>query len=138
MDTVELLKQFADPAVIKSLSLGQRVLAGLFTTILGMGITFISLIILQFITALFPKLNLQRKRPQVVAPVQKVAIPKESPAVAEEGVQKEIIAAITVALSLQLETPASNIVIRNIRRVGNPSPVWSTIGLTEEMERFLN
>ena len=118
MDTVELLKQFSDPEVIKSLSLSQRVLAGLFTTILGMGITFVSLIILQCITALLPKLISQRKQTLKPAPVQTLQT-RDKPVPVSEGIQKEVIAAISTALAIQLETPPSEIVIRSIKQTGN-------------------
>ncbi|WP_163339006.1 OadG family protein [Desulfopila sp. IMCC35008] len=130
MDTVELLAKFSDPEVIGTLSLTQRLLAGLITTILGMGITFLALVILQIVTSLFEKL----------APTHTAALqpsPAPAPAPAQEPDQKqqeeELIAAITVALATQLQTTTSKIVIRNIRKLEDHSPTWNRVGLAEQM-----
>ena len=56
MTATELLKQFADPNVIHSLSVMDKIVAGLITTCLGMGITFIALIILQVIISWMDRL----------------------------------------------------------------------------------
>jgi uncharacterized membrane protein YqgA involved in biofilm formation len=57
MDTIELLAKFGDPDVIKTLSLMDRMIAGLITTFLGMGITFIALVVLQFMIVIMAKFS---------------------------------------------------------------------------------
>lgn len=130
MDTVELLAKFSDPDVIGTLTLTQRMFAGLITTILGMGITFLALIILQIVTSLFEKLA-----PTHTAALQPV--PATEPAPKQEPDQKqqdeELVAAITVALATQLQTTTSNIVIRNIRKLDDHSSTWNKVGLAEQM-----
>ncbi len=132
MDTVELLAKFSDPEVIGTLSLTQRLLAGLITTVLGMGITFLALVILQIVTSLFEKLA-----PTHTAALQPAPAPAPAPAPTHEPDQKqqdeELIAAITVALATQLQTTTSNIVIRNIRKLDDHSPTWNRVGLAEQM-----
>lgn len=132
MDTVELLAKFSDPEIIGTLSLSQRLLAGLITTILGMGITFLALIILQIVTSLFDKLT-----PAHTAAQQPVPAPKPKPEPKQEHDQKqqdeELVAAITVALATQLQTTTSNIVIRNIRKLDDHSPTWNRVGIAEQM-----
>lgn len=131
MDTVELMAKFADPETLKTLTAMQRLTAGLITTMLGMGITFISLVILQFVITLMAKFS-GEKAPaeQLIGPV-----PATVAETATDNTQKdeELVAAITVALAVQLKTAASNIVIRNIRKVEDHSPVWNKVGLTEQM-----
>ena len=61
MIVTELLAIFADPNAIHSLSSSDKLLAGLITTILGMGITFSALIILQFIIAWMDKILNSRR-----------------------------------------------------------------------------
>jgi sodium pump decarboxylase gamma subunit len=68
----DLLSVFADPSKIESLTSTQRLWAGLITTILGMGITFVVLIILQFVTSLFEKFS---------GPEEPKPAPKAKPAV---------------------------------------------------------
>ncbi len=136
MDTIELLAKFADPEVMKTLSLGDRLFAGLITTILGMGITFISLVILQIVIGLTAKFAAPK-------PVAKEApLPEESQAVPEveaanEMNDEELVAAITTALALQLKTSVSNIVIRNIERVDESTSAWQRAGITEQIHNSL-
>jgi sodium pump decarboxylase gamma subunit len=136
MDTVELLTKFADPEAMKALTTTQRVVAGLITTALGMGITFISLIILQFIISIMAKLTAEKaaKKQQVkplVAAGAKVSAAENLPR------DEEIVVAITTALALQLKTSVSNIVIRNIEKVEASSTAWHKAGLAENMNNSL-
>lgn len=135
MDIMTLMAQFADPENLKNLSLTQKVTASLITTLLGMGITFISLIILQCAIGLLARFS------GVGAPVatEQEQITPETSATAATDVEdqrrkdEELVAAITVALSLQLDTAAGNIRIRNIRRIEDHSPAWNRVGLAELM-----
>lgn len=135
MDTMELMAKFADPETLKTLSLMQKLLAGLITTFLGMGITFLALIILQFV------IDLMARIPGIKAPAtREVALqpqPSARPAAAAMEAQRlrdeQLVAAITVALAVQLGTAAGNIVIRNIRKVDDHSPAWNRAGLAELM-----
>lgn len=131
MDTIELLAKFADPETLKTLTAMQRLTAGLITTMLGMGITFIALIVLQFVIGLMAKLSV--KESPVEQQVGPQPEPAQSSAAQEQQNDEELVAAITVALAVQLKTAASNIVIRNIRKVEDHSPVWNRVGLTEQM-----
>lgn len=130
MDTVELLTKFSDPEVIRSLTVSQRLTAGLITTILGMGITFVALVVLQIITGLFEKLT-----PTRIAAQQVIEEPITEPVSTDQTGQQdeELVAAITVALAMQLQTAASNIVIKNIRKLEDHSPTWNKVGLAEQM-----
>lgn len=136
MDTIELLAKFADPEVMKTLSMNERVIAGLITTVLGMGITFISLIILQFVIGLMAKLSGEKIKEEVVTPA-----PATEPDTASSNANlmkdEEIVAAITTALALQLKTSVSNIVIRNIERVEESTTAWSKAGIAEQMNNSL-
>lgn len=129
---MDLLARFADPETLKTMSIAQRLTAGLITTILGMGITFTALVILQFIISMMAKFT----APKVVKSEVEIT-PAPEPVVATEQEKsddnEQLIAAITVALATQLQTATSNIVIRNIRRVEESSPTWNRIGLAEQM-----
>ena len=129
MDTVELLAKFSDPEVIKTLSLAQKLMAGLITTILGMGITFLALVILQVVTSLFEKLTPTRIAAQQPMPPSS----KPEPVQNDSPDEAELVAVITATLALQLQTAASNIVIRNIRKLEDHSPTWNKVGLAEQM-----
>lgn len=135
MDTVELLSKFADPEVMKTLPVMERMIAGLITTALGMGITFVSLIVLQFVIGLMAKLTSTTVEKAEEAPASVV---KEE-VVETVGIVKdeELVAAITTALAIQLKTSVSNIVIRNIEKVEESSTAWHKAGIAEHMNNSL-
>jgi len=121
MVVTELLAKFADPEVIHTLSVADKLIAGLVATILGMGITFSALIILQFVIVLMDKLTRQPAQPATPSPQ-----PTPSP-------DKELIAVISSVIAMQLKTPVSNIIIKNIEKIDPLSPPWSMAGIREQM-----
>jgi sodium pump decarboxylase gamma subunit len=128
MDVMTLMAQFSDPETLKNLSLTQKLTASMITTFLGMGITFIALIILQIVIGLLARFTAEKRSKETVTAVQ--------PAMTAENEQhrdEELVAAITVALSLQLGTGVGNIVIRNIQKIEDHSPAWNRVGLAELM-----
>jgi glutaconyl-CoA/methylmalonyl-CoA decarboxylase subunit delta len=135
MDTIELLQKFADPEVMKALSLSDRLFAGLITTLLGMGITFISLVILQIVIQLTARLAAAKPEKKVSVEAEKAY--SDNSAKKQMLQEEEIVAAIATALAVQLKTSVSNIVIRNIEKVGEPSSSWHKAGLAEQMNNSL-
>ena len=135
MVITELLTQFADPEVIHTLSVSDKLIAGLVATILGMGITFTALILLQFVIVLMDKLIKQPTKPdtektQTVKSTQTDTKPVSS-------TDNELIAVISSVIALQLKKPVNNIVIRNIEKINNPSPAWNRAGIIEQMNNRL-
>jgi glutaconyl-CoA/methylmalonyl-CoA decarboxylase subunit delta len=134
MDTIELLQKFADPEVMQTLSLSNRLIAGLITTMLGMGITCISLIILQIVIQLTTRFAAPKQEKEVSVAAD--ALSKNSNN-NQPLPEEEIVAAITTALAVQLKTSVSNIVIRNIEKVGETSSTWHKAGIAEQMNNSL-
>ncbi len=139
MTTTELLATFANSDLIESLSFGDKLSAGLMTTILGMGITFSALVILLFIITWMNKLL--DKTPAPSAAPAKLQPPKETtvtpPTQSKADNDNELVAAITTAIAMSLKTSASNIVIRNIEKIDNSSPQWNKAGIIEQMNSRL-
>ena len=135
MDTIELLQKFADPDLMKALSFSDRLFAGLITTLLGMGITFVSLVILQIVIQLIARLAAPKPVKEVSVEVEDVAT--DASATNQLLHDEEIVAAIATALAVQLKTSVSNIVIRNIEKVGEPSSSWHKAGIAEHMNNSL-
>jgi sodium pump decarboxylase gamma subunit len=137
MTTTELLAVFANPETMKALSFSDKLSAGLVTTVLGMGITFAALIILMFIISWMnkvlgksPAVPGQKNTPapaKVVAPAAVNTMEKDN----------ELVAAITTALAMTLQTSTSNIVIRNIEKVEQSTPRWNRAGIIEQMNSRL-
>ena len=135
MTTTELLTQFANPETLKALSFGNKLLAGLVTTLLGMGITFIALIILQFLISWMDRLiNRPSKDVITAAPAPRVMSTPEAGSRVDEG---ELVAVITATLALQMKTSVNTIVIRNIRKIEDRSPLWNRAGIIEQMNSRL-
>ncbi len=131
MDTVELLRQFSDPELMKALSGTDRLMAGLITTVLGMGITFLSLIILQFVTAFMEKFAAKpEEAPEAAAAPQ---APADKAPEVDLKKDEELVAVLSAAIAMQMKTSVSNIVIRNIERVEDKSPMWSRAGILENV-----
>jgi len=129
----DLLTAFADPEKLKDFTTTQRLWASLITTILGMGITFVILVVLQFIIGFFEKLSGSEKKPAPAA--------KPAPAPAGKADEKpasrtddELVPVIAASVAMMLETSAGNIVIRNIKQVEDTSPTWRGAGIAEQMQ----
>ena len=120
---------------MKTLSASDKLFAGLITTILGMGITFTALIILQFIISWMDKiLNRATSRAPSPAGPPVASKPVETPQAAEpEHDDRELVAVIASVLAMQLKTSVDNIVIKNIEKVEDRSPAWNRAGIVEQM-----
>jgi len=135
MSTTELLLKFANPEIIQTLSISDKLYAGMIATILGMGITFASLIVLQFAIVFMEKL-LNRPPKQTLRKPEKEASDVASMKKTGET-ENELIAVISSVIALQLKTSAGNIVIRNIEKIDTPPPAWHKAGIIEQMNNRL-
>ncbi len=135
MTTIELLAEFANPDTIHALSLSDKLFAGLFATILGMGITFAALILLQFVIVFMEKL--MRNREKATGGSAEKAVSTAAPAPPATPDNTELIAVISTVLATQLNTSPGNIVIKNITRIDPPSPAWNRAGILEQMNSRL-
>jgi len=132
MTTTELLAKFANPDIIQTLSISDKLTAGLVATILGMGITFSALIILQFVMVLMEKF-LSNPADLTSTPLQPQNKPDPSPETAGNS-DNELVAVITTVIAQQLKTSVNNIVIKNIEKVETRSPAWNAAGIVEQMD----
>lgn len=143
MTITELLVQFKNPEVIKTLGFGDKMVGVGVTVIMGMGITFVALILLQYIIQLLTfvlKEEPSRKRETVIKrPENAVSVPVERvrpkplyrPHL-DKSNDDEIVAAIMAALMVQLGQE-SKFVITEIKRVKDNTPVWSRAGLVDQL-----
>lgn len=133
----EIMEIFSNPETIHSLSFGEKLLGVGFTMVLGMGITFISLVILKGVMEVMTRVLVEKKKPVAVAETAATLPQPEVQEVEESHNDEAVIAAITVALSAKLKTPMSNIVIRNIRKVEGSKNSWNHVGIIEQMNSRL-
>jgi glutaconyl-CoA/methylmalonyl-CoA decarboxylase subunit delta len=133
MTITELMLQFSNPETLKTLSLGSKFMAGLVTSVMGMGITFIALILLQFIISWMARLATPGNQP---APATAEVAPKTI-SQTEEDDDLELTAVITAILAHHLHTTSDNIIIRNITRIEDSSPLWNRAGILEQINSRL-
>ena len=133
----EIMDIFSNPETIHSLSFGEKLLGVGFTMVLGMGITFISLVILKGVMQVMTKVLVEKEKPVAVTETVAAAPQPEIKEVEKSQNDEAVIAAITVALSAKLKTPIGNIVIRNIRKVEGAQHPWNHVGIIEQMNSRL-
>lgn len=143
---MEFFNTFLDPNTIHTLSGSEKLLASIFVTLLGMGTTFVGLIVIQYLIGFMSKgvmayennaakaavKNVKAPEPQVSAPIAPVATKVE---VVDD--EEELIAVLTAAVAVMMQKSTSQIVIRNVRQVSGPSLAWSSAGRTEVMKSRL-
>lgn len=132
MNITELLTQFANPETLKLLSFTDKLVASLVTTLLGMGITFIALIILQVLISWMARLINQA----AALPAQPSAPPVpavQAAPVPARTAGDELVAVISAVIAVKLKTSVDNIVIRNIEKLEDRSPAWNRAGIIEQM-----
>ncbi len=132
MTITELLAQFANPETLKTLSFANKFLAGLVTTMLGMGITFVALIILQVLISWMDRLINRSSKAEVTTPLQANANAAYEPQ--DDG---ELIAIITAVIAEKMKTTCDSIVIKNIAKIEDRSPLWNRAGIIEQMNSRL-
>jgi len=139
MENISLLERFADPNVINTMSSSEKMLATLYTTILGMGITFVALLIIWATTAIMSMIirfieSRNKEKIGRVAELKEENIAKttENDQV-EDDEDEELIAVISAAIAASLNTSIHNIVVRNIIRVDDKTPAWGKAGTIEQM-----
>lgn len=151
---MSLMEKFADPDMMHSLSFADKMAGAGLTTLMGMGITFIILILLWFLISVITKaLHGSKTKKEEPKPAQPVAAATENKSVeaaaaetakaeepdimsSEESVDEiedeQLVAVITAAIAAaQGSEIMSNLVIRNIRRVAGPTVTWARVGRQE-------
>jgi glutaconyl-CoA/methylmalonyl-CoA decarboxylase subunit delta len=135
MTITELLAQFANPETISTLSFTYKLLAGLVTTVLGMGITFIALIILQVLISWMDRLI--NRSVVVKESTQVFQTPVNTSDTPEIQNDNELVAVIAGVIAMKLKTSVDNIVIKNITKIEDRSPLWNRAGIIEQMNSRL-
>ncbi|WP_319369994.1 OadG family protein [uncultured Ilyobacter sp.] len=117
MNITELMKLFGNPETIKTLSIGDKMMGVGVTVILGMGITVVALIFIQFMIGIMT--SMLAEKPKTVAESTPVLTKNQAAPLQEEVAStndEELVAVITLAASAYLGIPSSNLFIKNIER----------------------
>lgn len=134
---MSLMEQFANPSYFEGLSMGEKLTGATVTMCMGLGITFIVLIILWACIAIMAKFTnrtAKKTAPAATpAPAAVVAPAEVAAPVAEndEIADGELVAVIAAAVAAMENTVVSNLVVRKITRVSGPTNAWASAGLSE-------
>lgn len=112
------------------MTLGEALVHGVQTTVLGMLTVFSVLIILMLAIAVMKKVFY---KPEVKAPVPAPAVPVQSTVeeVPENEDEEELIAVLTAAIAASLNTSTYNLKIKSYRRTDKRNPAWNTAGVRD-------
>jgi sodium pump decarboxylase gamma subunit len=126
---MSLMELFADPSKFDTLSVGEKVIGSLVTALMGMGTTFVVLILIWGFIAFTGR---------IVRKEEKTFHHEEAPAtavaatLAPANADAQLIAVIMAAIAAVEGTAlANNLIVRKIRRIPGPDPVWSNTGRNE-------
>ena len=134
MEHLSIMERFADPQYFDTLTMGEKAIGGGITTLMGIGVTFIILMLLSFLIVIMTKfLYKPDKKPKGGEPVQatEVKAPPQAGAMAQTGdaSQGDLIAVIMAAIAaFEGSSVTSNLVVRKINRVAGPALAWNTAG----------
>lgn len=130
-----LLEKFADPTIIKSMPFADKMLASFYVAILGMGVTFLALLILWGSIILLGKFTNKIEKKN-----NNTKIVKEQPKIEKivtEDISKdddlELVAVIAAAIAATTNQPISKIFVKNIKRVGDNTTAWKKAGIASQM-----
>lgn len=137
MENLSLVDRLADPEIIKTMTVGEKTMASLQVTLLGMAITFVALMILWGLIIIMTKVLHTTQPKQKATNVAKPAPAPEVKPQEDLGESEELVAVITAAIAASLNTSTHNIVVRNIVRLADPTPAWGRSGRVDQMNRML-
>jgi glutaconyl-CoA/methylmalonyl-CoA decarboxylase subunit delta len=117
---------------MENMTAGEKILASLQVTLLGIFIVFVALAVLYFLARMMDKINHNNE----INSEQKELVKINMEVIEEKETQVEemqLIAVITAAVACSLHTSTHNIVVRNILRMPDNTPPWCKIGRMEQI-----
>ena len=130
---------------IDTMTMGKKLFASIQVTVLGIVIVFAALAILYFsITIMEKSINNSKKTVKKVE--SRPGIDETIDLDHEEAVHSEdedimndteLVAVITAAIATSLHVPVQDVVIRGIKHVQDPTPIWARVGRMEQINNML-
>ena len=125
---MSLMEQFANPDMMHSMSFGEKMAGAGITTLMGMGITFVVLILLWACIAIMTKFTYRpNKGDKAPQKADAAAAPSAAPAAVTAAADDSLIAVITAAITAY-EGGANNFIVRRIRRISDETTAWGDAG----------
>ena len=133
-----LMDKFADPSLFDSLSFGDKMAGSAITMLMGMGITFVVLMLLWGVFALMGKcMSSTAKKGDKASAAETKA--NATPSVAAPKTDDVLTAVIAAAIAAyQSEGGTGNLVVRKIQRLSGETTLWTNAAREDciESRRF--
>lgn len=131
---MHVLENFKHADTFVQMSMSDKLIATGYVIILGMGITFVALVLIWWITVLMSKTihklearsNITVVKPKEQAALSTVAVPVQND-------DEALIAVITAAIAASMNTTMQGIRVTNIRRISDSTPTWGKSGRSDVM-----
>lgn len=119
MNISQLLEALKDPSA--SISIGEKLLAGVCVAILSMAVVFIVLVIISLIIKIL-QVDRTEKQKNVanLEPIQEASIENKS---SNENIE-ELVSVITASIAAATGNSTNNIIVRKIQRTNNNKSSW--------------
>ncbi|MFR3499498.1 OadG family transporter subunit [Paraclostridium bifermentans] len=119
MNISQLLEALKDPSA--SISIGEKLLAGVCVAILSMVVVFIVLILISLIIKILQvDRNGKQKNVANVEPIQEASIENKN---SNENIE-ELVSVITASIAAATGNSTNNIIVRKIQRTNNNKSSW--------------
>ncbi len=129
IEIIDLLK--ANPDAVDTLSANEKLSLIGSVILLGLGATFLILILLGFAVSLFKVIFYKEKEPKKQVILDEI---KEEDKTEDDA---ELIAVITAAISASTNISLHNIRVKNIKKVDTNKSVWASMGRMEQLDNGL-
>jgi sodium pump decarboxylase gamma subunit len=134
---MHVLENFKHADTFVQMSMSEKLIATGYVIILGMGITFVALILIWWITVLMSKTiqKFEAKTTITEGKVNAVQSPVVVSQVSEQSNNEDeaLIAVISAAIAASMNTSMQNIRVTNIRRIADSTPTWGKSGRNDVM-----
>ena len=119
MNISQLLEALKDPSA--SISIGEKLLAGVCVAILSMAVVFIVLVIISIIIKILQVDRTEKQKTVAnVEPIQEASIENKS---SNENIE-ELVSVITASIVVATGNSTNNIIVRKIQRTNNNKSSW--------------
>lgn len=136
---MHVLENFKHADTFVQMSMSDKLIATGYVIVLGMGITFVALVLIWWITVLMSKtiqkFEAKTHLTEVKSQSSKVTVSQPIPTLEALAVEdeSELVAVITAAIAFSLSTSVQSIRVTNIRRIVDATPTWGKSGRNEVM-----
>ena len=132
---MDLLQQFVDSELIRGLTTGDKALASLYVTIMGMSITFVALCVLWGSVSLLSVIFKPGKKKMTVSEDSQETTSGVTEAI--ETDDGEIISVIIAAIAAAGNKPIRSFIVKSIIPAADLTPRWGKVGRIEQLTRTI-